>query len=203
MRCPGFLLLLAAALTLSGCAGGNSRPEAGRYDFGSPADSRQAPAVGIGSVEVQARSWLASADMQYRLAYADTGRRYSYVDSRWAAPPAELLERFLTRRIVFGQRPDAAGAGCRLRLVLDDLIQDFADARSSQVSLEASAVLLPARGGEPLARRALQVRAPAPTADAAGGVQATRAAAQTLADDIDAWLAAVAKNPGTASSRCQ
>lgn len=207
MKTPALLLALATAAVLAACAGPGRREEARRYDFGetvanpaaNPAANRAAPALAVGAVEVQARSWLSGSDMQYRLAYADAARRYSYADSRWAAPPAELLERALARKIVY--QPAAAGAGCRLRLVLDDLTQEFVDAGSSRINLEANAVLLSARSEGPLAKRAFAVRVAAAGADARGGVRATAEAVQLLAGDLEAWLAEVANSAPAA--RCQ
>jgi cholesterol transport system auxiliary component len=195
------LIVLAATLFLAACAGNGRQDEAGRYDFGGLAGPWEPPGISIGAVEVQASSWLAGSAMEYRLGYADATRRYSYADSRWAAPPAELLERFLTRRIVFRQ-PDFTGAGCRLRFELDDLTQDFEDARSSRINLEVSAVLTPAHGDGLLSKRAFQIRTAAPTPDARGGVQATRDAVQALAGEINAWLAEVARSRSQDLNRC-
>jgi cholesterol transport system auxiliary component len=60
--------------------------------------------------------------MHYRLAYAEPLRRQSYRESRWAAPPAELLESVLKRRHAAAE---ANGPGCRLHLVLDEFEQRF------------------------------------------------------------------------------
>jgi len=185
--------MIVVAIGLGGCVGTGRQEEPGRYDFGLPAGAGGAAGLNVGAVEVQARSWLAGSEMQYRLGYADPARRYNYADSRWAAAPAELLEGFLAQQVVFRQ-PHAKGAGCRLRIGLEDLTQEFDDARVSRVNLEASAVLMAPRGDGPLSKRAFHIRAAAPTPDARGGVQATRQAVQALAADINAWLAELASS---------
>jgi cholesterol transport system auxiliary component len=50
--------------------------------------------------------------MQYRLAYAQATRRQAYVESRWAAQPAQLVELALKRAIRTGEAGLAAPAGC-------------------------------------------------------------------------------------------
>lgn len=196
-----YLLFLLAGLC-AGCAGSGRQADIAVHDLGMLAGAWEPAGIVVNAVEVQARSPLASTAMHYRLEYADATRRLSYAENRWTAPPAELLEKFLTRRIVFGQG-DFAGTGCRLRLGLDDLTQGFDSAQSSAINLEARAVLLPARGEEMLARRAVQIRAAAPTPDARGGVRATRAAAQNLAGELNRWLRDVARAQPHVAARCK
>ena len=194
-------LMSLLIVLLVACAGNSRQVDMAVHDLGMPAGNWEATGIAIAAVEVQGRSPLASTAMHYRLEYADATRRLSYAENRWAAPPAELLEKFLTRRIVFGQR-DVAASGCRLRLGLDDLTQNFDGVRSSAINLETRAVLLSARGEEMLAQRAFQMRLVAPTPDARGGVLATRAALQSLADELNRWLAEVARARPSIAARC-
>ncbi|MDO8958911.1 MAG: ABC-type transport auxiliary lipoprotein family protein [Rhodocyclaceae bacterium] len=200
------VFILFAAL-LAGCAGTSSRQsELALHDLGHFAGARPATglpiAVAIATIEVRANSWLAGPEMRYRLAYADSSRRHAYAHSRWAAPPAELLERFLQRRILFGQ-PESAGPGCRLQLHLDEIEQRFATPQSSQIVLEVRASLLPLRGDVPLSRRALLIQQDTPTADAQGGVAATREAVQALADELAQWLDALARERPQVITLCK
>ena len=85
-RCRLALAALALGL-LTACAGGRGAgPAVAHYDLGSPR-----PVAGAGfplrAFEVQAAAWLGTPAMQYRLAYADAGRREAYAQSRWASPP--------------------------------------------------------------------------------------------------------------------
>lgn len=190
MRMP-FLIL--SAFLLSACVGNPPRQqEIVRHDLGDLSGAWSPPGFPIAAVAVRAAPWLETADQAYRLAYAEPLRRRAYAESRWAALPAELFERFLNRRIVFGQ-PDFAGAGCRLELTLDELEQRFDSPAASVVVLEARALLLPPRGNALVSKRAFAIRRPAPAPDARGGVEATRAAADALADEIGVWLGALAR----------
>ncbi|MDO9242619.1 MAG: ABC-type transport auxiliary lipoprotein family protein [Rhodocyclaceae bacterium] len=200
------VIILLVAL-LAGCAGTSSRqPEPALYDLGDFAGARPASglpiAVAVATIEVRANSWLVGPQMRYRLVSADSSRRHAYAHSRWAAPPTELLERFLQRRIVFGQ-PESAAPGCRLQLHLDEIEQRFATPQTSQLVLEVSATLLPRRGETALSKRAFLIQHDAPTPDAQGGVAATREAAQALADELAQWLNELARERPQVITLCK
>lgn len=197
-----WLLPILAGMLLVACGGNVRTNEMVQYDLGNMTGNWSGSRVPIAAVDVQAASWLAGATMYFRLAYAEPLRRQGYAESRWAAPPAELLERFLKRRIVFGQ-PDFSGAGCRLQLVVDELEQRFDDPQKSQVVLEVRALLTPSRGAEILSRRAFLIHKPAPEAVARGGVAATRDAVQTLADEMGIWLDELARDKPAIIARCR
>lgn len=195
-------ILALCILLLAGCVGAPQRPaDIATYDLGDLAGAWTAPGFPIAAVEVRAPSWLDSPAQLYRLDHADTLRRHAYGASRWAAPPAQLLERFLQRRIVFGQS-DFAAPGCRLRLTLDELEQRFDSPSTSQTVLEVRASLLPAQATTLLSKRAFRIAKPAPTPDARGGVAAARAAAQTLADELALWLGELARQRPQAIAIC-
>ena len=196
-------ITILAALLLAACGGGKLRTvEPARYDLGNLAGAWSGSRIPIAAVDVQAASWLANPAMHFRLAYADSLRRQSYAESRWTAPPAELLERFLKRRIIFGQ-PDFSGGGCRLHLVLDELEQRFDDAQTSRIVLEVRALLTPARGTDILSKRAFLIQKPAAAPTAQGGVAAARDAVQGLAGELGAWLDETAREKSTIVERCR
>jgi cholesterol transport system auxiliary component len=174
---------VATSLLLVGCFSNAARQATpARFDFGAaPAD---APALGVVAVEVGAPSWLSDSAMQYRLSYLEPTRRFDYADSRWAAPPAELLGQVLERRLA-GPAVDR----CRLHIELDEVIQDFESAQTSHILLAGRAILL--AGPESLARRKFSFTQPAPTADARGGVAAAASVVKALGDDLASWIAQV------------
>lgn len=170
------------ALLLAGCLGTVRPAETARYDLGGPTDMAQAGVTAsVATVAVAAPSWLAGNALQYRLLYADAARRHSYVESRWAAPPAELLEQLLDRRLTH------AGGRCRLQVELDELAQVFDTPDASRVVLEGRAVL--SAGRDRLGVRPFALAPPSPSADARGGVAGAAVAARLLADDLARWLA--------------
>lgn len=180
-------LVTVLALFLAACGGNLRTTETARYDFGDLAGSGAPSRIPIAAVDVEAASWLSGPTMHFRLAYVEPLRRQSYADSVWAAPPAELLEAFLKRRMVFGQ-PDTSSAGCRLQLVVVELEQRFDDPQRSQLVLDVRALLTPSRSTEILSRRAFLIRRPAATPDARAGAAAAREAAQALVEDLGGWL---------------
>jgi cholesterol transport system auxiliary component len=178
-----FLLLVATAL--GGCVPNNVRQnEVAAFDLGAPAGGWPGPS--LRKLDVAAPSWLGTSAMQYRQGSGEGTRRRAYADSRWVAPPAELIERALRRRAVdAGAHP---ASSCRLRLELDEFVQVFDGAQSSRQLIALRARLL-SRTEQPLATRAFTVERPA-GADARGGVAAATAAVQELGDQLAAWLAA-------------
>lgn len=172
-------LLLILLPVLAACAGNGGRgPDAARFDLGL-AGARGQPLPGVAAVSVTAPSWLAGTAMQYRLAYADAARRQDYGASRWAAPPAELLQKALERGAV-------APRGCRLQLELDEFVQVFDGPEQSRLVLDLRASLL--AGQRVIGRRAYALAPAAPSADARGGVAAAAVAVDELARGLARWL---------------
>lgn len=191
------LFAVLAALALAACTTNVRQGTAASYDLGSAAVAWQPAVLPVAAVDVDAPSWLATPAIQYRLLYADELRRQAYAESRWAAPPAELVERALGR-----QTPNAA-SGCRLHLDLDELVQVFDSPQQSRVLLEVRASLMPLRGDSVLARKAFAVTQTAATADARGGVAAAASALQALAGEMAAWLTATAQQAPASAARCR
>lgn len=181
-------VLIVAGSLLGGCAsvpGKTTAPQI--FELGMPTEG-QAARFPLGAIEVSAPSWLASGAMQYRLEYERPAQRRSYGASRWASPPAEMLERFIARSLAGPIVPGAAVSRCRLRVELDDFVQTFSATTESAGLIQARVLLLPARGDTVLASRFVQSRTVAPTPDAAGGVIAQQSAATEVAKDLALWL---------------
>lgn len=203
MRGP---IVFLCALLLAGCVGSPPRPvDIARHDLGDPGEQGgrwPVDGVAISRVEVRVPAWLDTTAQAYRLDYADPLTRRSYAENRWVAPPGELLERWLQRRIPSGHEADA-GPGCRLVVWLDELEQRFAAPQSGEVVLAARAGLQPLRGDVVLARHDLRIVVPAPTPDARGGVQATRAAVAALAQELARWFVDLARERPQAITICK
>jgi len=188
-------LLIVTALALAGCVPNNVRQgDAAVFDFGEGEGGWNAPSPR--GVDVVAPVWLGSAAMQYRLAYSEPARRRAYVDSRWAAAPAELLEQELRRRALAG---GTAASACRLRVDIDEFAQVFASEQSSRIVLAVRAMLL-SRNEQVVASRAIKLERPAASADARGGVAAAAAAVQGLAGELAGWIA---QEKSALAARCQ
>lgn len=190
-------------LLLGACAGSGGNPAVvGHYDLGTAPRLSGAQALALRSIDVHAPSWLASPAMQYRLAYADAGRREAYAESRWAAPPAELLEVALRRRIASGES-DVTSAGCRLRVDLDEFVQVFDTPTDSRAVLEARVLLQAPRSDQMLARRSLSLAKPVAGADAKGGVAAFASLTTELSSDLAFWLLKLTRETPALAERCR
>lgn len=188
------VLVIACCITLAACvsvdlAGKSAKAPIAHYDLGSAATTAAGAGGGIGlrSIDVVAPSWLDTPAMQYRLAYADASRRSSFTESRWAAPPPELIQQILRRSLSEGDAGAVAG-NCRLVVDVDEFIQRFDAPQSSTAVVELRVSLLGPRAETPLARRSFSVLRPTPTADARGGVAALGSATAEAASAISRWL---------------
>lgn len=180
------IISLLAVLLLAGCGtGAKSISSVAYYDLGAvKAAPNNRIVASLRSIDVFAVSWLDSSAMQYRLLYAANQRRQNYAESRWAAPPAELLGHALRKRMLSGE----AGGACRLRVDLDEFAQFFDSANASRAVLEARVQLVSPGDGEILARRSFSLSRPAASADAGGGVAAMAGAVEAFATEMHDWL---------------
>ncbi len=191
------LLTLLVSLLLTACIGGANAPsKVAHYDLGAiqPAPNNRIVAS-LRSIDVFPVAWIDTPAMQYRLVYAANQRRQNYAESRWVAPPAELLGHALKKRMLSGE---AAGA-CRLRVDLDEFIQVFDSPKTSRSLIEVQVQLLAPSGGDLLARRSFSLSRAATSADAGGGVAALAAAIEALSNELHDWLGGLDR-PATAGS---
>lgn len=197
--CLGLLSVLAACSALP-----DKPAHQAVYDFGPPpaavaGATATRPALLLAVPEVNVT--LESTALLYRLAYDDPFQVRPYTLARWSAPPGQLLAQRLRGvlgrdRPVLDETAAAALAGRSrsvplvLRVQLEEFSHRFDSASDSKGVLRLRCTLLentPA-GERFVAQRSFEVEAPAPSADAAGGVRAMTAAADTVARDIAAWL---------------
>ncbi|WP_415867831.1 ABC-type transport auxiliary lipoprotein family protein [Burkholderia ubonensis] len=182
-----------AVLTLAlaaGCAGENAALSNVRYDLGPAAPVATAghgPALKV--LDVAAPDALDSDKFVYRLAYADAQRMAVYRDSRWTAPPAQLLTQRL-RGALSSRGAVLEGAdGVRaptLRIDLSEFEQVFDGESQSHGAVTARATLT--QDGKVLGQRTFVARAPSSTPDAAGGARALATASDDLVAQIAAWV---------------
>jgi len=170
-----FLALLA--LLASGCASQRALPV--RYDLdGSQVAARTEPRLNatIAIPPIQAPSWLRTTALVYRLEYEAPAYPRAYTRSQWTAPPGELLTLRLRERIssandgfTLAQLPEGSG-GYRLEVSLENFAQIFPSPGRSDCVVTLTATIVQ-RGDRVLAQKTFRAERPAPTADAAGGVE--------------------------------
>jgi cholesterol transport system auxiliary component len=192
------LFCLFFALMLGGCALVHQPVRIESYDFGprpltaAPAPTTALPALALADVETSQA--LDGRAMLYRLGYADAWQLRPYAHARWSAPPAQLVRQRL-REVLDRQRTVVdAGTGTvplLLRIELQEFSQQFASPTQSSgvIRLLATLSRMTPDGELPVAQRTIEVRRPAPSADAPGGVQALAAATDAAAQELAGWLA--------------
>jgi cholesterol transport system auxiliary component len=190
------LLLLAGSL--SACLSINSnKPQSGpqTFDFGISAPSDEGIATRTRIANIQSGDALNTRRIRYRLAYQNAQEVAYYADSRWTAPPAELLTQQLRNR----QAPAATSNGCVLTLSLQSFDHVFDSPTSSRGLVQINASLQQLSSRQAIASRAFQNSSPATSNDAAGGVAALSKASQGLLDEILSWAESQAASACTAA----
>jgi cholesterol transport system auxiliary component len=188
---------LAVALAfgvLAGCAGNPAAFADVRYDLGPvPQAAASGPMPTVKVLDVTAPETLASDKLIYRLSYADAQQTASYANSHWTMAPSALLTQRL--RNALSQRgtvltgSDGVSAPV-LKVDLNEFEQIFDSQTQSHGAITARATVT--HGGKVLAQRTFVARAPASSADAAGGAQALAVASDDLVAQISTWLGAQA-----------
>lgn len=180
------LFALPVSMLLAACLGGAGSPsKVAHYDLGAiHAAPNNRIVASLRGIDVFPVAWIDTPAMQYRLIYSANQRRQNYAESRWVAPPAELLGHALKKRMLSG----AAAGACRLRVDLDEFIQVFDSPKASRALIEVQVQLLAPAGGELLARRSFSLSRPAASADAGGGAAALAGAAEALSSELHDWL---------------
>jgi cholesterol transport system auxiliary component len=203
---PGLALFCALLTLLVAACSLRPAPRApvGHYDLGPPAFATQGapsqtPLRAVFVVpEPSGPIWLDGGDMTYRLAYDEPWRIRRYANSQWAVSPLSLLGERLRASLALraergGAVPDLGlSADYSTRVIVDELCQVFDSTSSSRGVVRFRVVLTRNRGNVFLAQRSFEAEAPAPSADARGGVEALRLAVDASVAQAAAWLAETA-----------
>ncbi|MCG1043488.1 PqiC family protein [Mycetohabitans sp. B8] len=204
----GSLAVLLGAITFGGCGTAAHRASpAAHYDLGASASavpsgpmslSGAATRAGVAAsafgpfklVDIGAPVGLDSNGIVYRLAYAHAWQPRTYAFSRWAATPAQLLTQRL--RALLGARGAVVSPGDPvlapvLRVELLDFEQIFDKPGASRGVVALRATLM-RRDGQ-FMQATFRADAPAPSADAIGGVRALAQASDAALSQLADWLA--------------
>ena len=177
-----------AAIAVSACSIAPTTAATTLYDFG-PANGGAALIAAPITVRVQAPPWLNATGIVYRLEYRDPAQIASYRDSRWAAPPAELLAERIRQHAARGSRAPH-GAGLRVEVEVEEFCQAFSTPERSRAVVRVRATLVDLPSGRVLRQRAFAVEVDADSADAAGGAHALARAAEQTIESLLSWVAA-------------
>ncbi|TKC89533.1 ABC transporter [Trinickia terrae] len=186
-----FAALLLALGVLAGCTLGTPAAVADiRYDLGPAAPAASpGPLPPYKVLDVSAPQVLNSDGVIYRLSYADNQRTATYANSHWTMPPAQLLTQRLRAALSSHGTVLTGGDGVHapvLKVDLEQFEQVFDGQSESHGALTARATLM--LDGKVLGQQTFIARAPASTADAAGGARALAAASDDFVSQLVAWL---------------
>ncbi len=188
--------LAVALLATAGCATPQAPVAKAVYDFGPalaqpsmPASTATVPPP-LALADVDANAALEGTAVVYRLAYADAQQLRPYALARWSMQPAQLV-RLRLRDALAANGPVLSGTDSAaiwvLKVELDEFSQVFDGPASSSGVVRLRATLL--RANQWVGQRSIGARAPAPSADAAGGARALAAATDDAAQQLAAWVA--------------
>lgn len=183
--------LLSVALLAACSAGGGTRGEVVRFDFGplpaaAPA-ARLAKPLLVQDVAVPAA--LDTADLRYRLAYQDGARPQAYAGTRWAMPVSQLVTQRLRERLAAAGTVLSPSDGVRaphsLRVELEEFAQVFDAPERSRAVLRARVTLLGNRAL--VAQRSFALERAAASPDAEGGLRALTALTDEWIGQVLEW----------------
>jgi cholesterol transport system auxiliary component len=200
-RCAIAPLTALAALSIGCALGGGNRPAPRLYDFG-PAPRIEAATLPVSLGTVRAAPTLAGTEIRYRFASTPYQAR-AYGESRWLAPPADLLaDRLNTAlsRSSGGNGFIATAAPAPLRLVVEiSTFEQLFDApERARALLRVVAEVHDSRTRLTVARRTIATERETPTADAAGAVTALVELADEAVAELVRWLGEIEPPPAPA-----
>lgn len=199
-------LAAGGALALAGCSATSllppppAAPAFYGLDDGAPPPAATPAQAGAPSLLLSMPRAGAGLDTRL-IAYQRTPPRTEfYARSEWLDSPPRLLAPLLLRALdasgAFSavlMAPAATPARWRLDTELLRLQQDFGATAPSQLRLTLRAALVDTTSRRVLATREFDLREPAPSEDAAGGVAAAQVAAQRLGREVAGFCAEVVR----------
>jgi len=200
MRRTVLIFTLTVATTLAGCGIGRVGAPPSVFDLGL--DTKPVPTLPARApiaLSLQAVPVLSDTSVIWRV--GDSAAPKAYATYRWASAPSELVRQRITDRLsrqgaVLADRVNLQMP--QLQLSLMQFEQVYAeDGQSSEGRILLQAVLV--NGRAVMDQKRIQVRVPAATQDAAGGVAALRQATDEAADQLAQWLASAASAPAATS----
>ncbi len=181
---------------LAGCLGNKTQLSLAIYDFGLAAApvNEQLSEIPFLIEDVSASESINNNRIRYRLNYDNATRLYNYTESRWLAPPAELLTHRL--RVLTRTTPTPQSCTLKMQLATFDHVFDSPDASKGVVILLAE--LVDTKTRKLVLSQRIEESVAAPSQDAKGGVAALKNTGDKALINILAW----GKSAAEASAAC-
>ena len=181
------LFILIIAVVLAGCLGGGKpKPSPAIYDFGlvSSTDKTSELANRLPVDEISTNQSLSSNRMRYRLAYQNPAQVFTYTESRWVSPPAELLSHKLR---AMSEATAPTQQNCTLQLKLEAFDHVFESKAASHGVVQISAALVVSKTHQIILRKQIEQSVTASSQDAQGGVAALNKASTEALTQALQW----------------
>lgn len=183
-----YAIMILVSVLLSACGGlGKPKPAAAMYDFGladSPTSySSLLPVDVVTSVQA-----LQHQHIRYRLAYDNASQVFAYAESRWTAPPAELMNQMVHATV---SAPVLNGCHLAIQLTVFDHVFDSPDNSHGRVQMQAT--VLSKKSRHQIGRKLFQHTLQSKTSDARGGVSALSQGSQAVLLEIFEWSNSLAQ----------
>ncbi len=181
-----YLLTLSLIILLCGCLGTNKpQPESTSYDFGLSKEIGTINA-NVSLSQVTAIDAIDHRRIRYRLNYQNPSQVFTYSQHRWTTSPADLTaSKFRTMVKV------ASPTLCSIKIEIETFDHVFETANSSSGIVKMHATIHTKKSRDVLASNLVQEVAPAPSADAKGGVAALDQASSAAIGKLVEWANSV------------
>lgn len=181
-----YILTLSLITLLSGCLGTNKpQPESTSYDFGLGKEIGTISS-NVSLSQVTAIDAIDHRRIRYRLNYQNPTQVFTYSQHRWTTSPADLTaSKFRTMVKV------ASWTQCSMKIEIETFDHVFESANSSTGIVKLHATIHTKKSRDVLASNLVQEVAPAPSADAKGGVAALDQASSAAISKLVEWANSV------------
>ncbi len=188
-----FATLMLTVVTACVNIHGNDQVKTGPafYDFGLSVDRSFNIETTLSIEQISAIDALNNNRIRYRLDYQNPSQVFTYNDSRWVIPPAQLLNHVVRTRII---TMTSNVPNCGLKLQIEGFDHVFNSPTESQGIVEISAMLVIKKTHQVISNTLISQSSPANSADASGGTAALQKASYGALQTALAWGNTTASN---------
>src|SRR5450830_313921 len=190
-----YLIITLALTTLTACVNihGNDQVKTGPalYDFGLLADSAFTVETSLSIEPINAVDALNNNRIRYRLNYQNPAQVFTYNESRWVSPPAQLLNHVVRTQVI---TKTGSAQNCSLKLQVESFDHVFTSPTESQGIVQISAVLVAKKSHKLISNTVINQSSLATSPDAKGGSAALQTASYSALQKALDWGNTTAAN---------
>jgi len=184
---PYFIIILALTM-LTACVNihGNDQVKTGPalYDFGLSADSTLTLETALSIEPINAVDALNNNRIRYRLNYQNPAQVFTYNESRWVSPPAQMLNHVVRTQVM---TKTGRTQNCGLKLQIESFDHVLTSPTESQGIVQISAMLVVKKTRQVISNTLINQTSPATSTDAKGGSAALQTASYNALQKALDW----------------